>query len=412
MASNAGRTGLHLRDDSARHRSGYAASMDSWRRRVDPQLVDIGLVAVVVLASTLSLAGPASGAEASPLRWVLGVAVAVPLLARRHAPEAALIIIAALAVLQTLLLREMPGFGAFLALLVGGYAVGAHATLRNGLVAMALCLVAVTVVGAAVEPLSAEGVVIPFVYLGAAWGVGRLVGARSARADEMAATNERLVREQSEREQAILADERARISRELHDVVAHAVTTMVLQAGAAQAELGERNPAARVRLANIESSGRQALDELRRVLTVMRDPNRTGIQEPMPGIADLPALAEETRASGVQVDLSAEISRDLPPGLDLSVYRIVQEALTNVLRHASASRASVHIREQRDAVVIEVADDGRGAPRPGDAVGSGRGLIGMRERAALFGGTVEAGADVDHGGFRVSVRLPYRDVAP
>lgn len=385
--------------------------MVSWRSRVDPQLVDIALVGAVVLASTLSLAGPESQTSGSALRWSLGVAVALPLLARRRAPEAALIAIAAVAVAQTLLLREMPGFGAFLALLGGGYSVGAHSPLAIGLAAMAVCLAAITVVGAVVEPLSAEGVVIPFVYLGAAWGAGRLVAARSARVDEMVATTERLVREGAERERAILVDERARISRELHDVVAHAVTTMVLQAGAAQTELGDRHPGTQTRLATIESSGRQALDELRRVLTVMRDPDASGVQEPMPGIGDLPALVEHTRSSGIGVDLSVEIRRDLPPGLDLTVYRIVQEALTNVLRHASASRVTISISEHERAVVIDVADDGRGPEGGGTIVGSGRGLIGMRERAALFGGSVEAGPDPEHGGFRVWARLSIGEVS-
>lgn len=379
--------------------------------RVPAELVDISLVAAVILASTLSTAG--TGADfggASPLRWALGVVIALPLLGRRRAPEAALVAIAAVAVLQSLLLREMPGFGGFLALLIGAFSVGSHARLEIGVAAMALCLAAVVVVGAVFEPLSVEGVVIPLVYLGAAWAIGRLVGARSARAELLASRAERLVREQAERERAAVADERLRISRELHDVVAHAVTTMVLQAGAAQAELPAGNVSTRARLAAIESSGRQALDELRRVLSVMRDPDANGVQEPMPGIGDLHVLADRISASGVEVGLSVEVERELPPGLSLSVYRIVQEALTNVLRHAGATHAQVGIRERDGSVIVDVSDDGRVTSDSSTSRGSGRGLIGMRERAALFGGSLQAGPG-DDGGFRVRARLPVREMS-
>ena len=379
-----------------------------WRQRRDPQLVDVALATAVVLASTVSFGGTEAGPEgSSPIRWALGVAVALPLLARRRAPEAVLLTMAAVAVTGALAVREMPGLGAFLALLIGSFSVGAHAALASGLAAMALCLGAVFVVGAVLEPLSVEGIVIPFVYLGAAWGVGRLVGARSARADQLASEKERVIRQQAELERAALAEERARISRELHDVVAHAVTTMVLQAGAGQAELGPEDTATRRRLATIESSGRQALDELRRVLSVMRDPDATGIAEPMPGIGDLPALVERTAESGVDVELAVEIDTAVPPGLSLSVYRIVQEGLTNVLRHASATRAWVHVRESDGAIAVEVTDDGRERRDPAATRGTGRGLIGMRERAALFGGTVDAGRH-DGGGFRVVATLPLR----
>lgn len=371
--------------------------------RLDPTWVDTALAGTVVLAATLGLTVTDTGvADASPVQWVLGVAVALPLLARRRAPAAVLAGITAVAVLQSTLLGELPGFSSFLALLIGAYSVGAYARLARGLGAMVLCLAGVLVAGAVAEPLSVEGVIIPFVYLGAAWGIGRLVEARTSRADRMAAEAERLAREQEGREQLAIAEERARIARELHDVIAHAVTTMVLQAGAAQAELESGEGRTLTRLAAIESSGRQALDELRRILAATR--NGDAETEPMPTLAELPALAERTSAAGLPVDMSVAVSSALSPGLSLSVYRIVQEALTNALKHASATRVSVRISEDQEAVVIEVRDDGRGAARP-NVDGSGRGLIGVRERAAMFGGSVEAGADPDRGGFVVRTRL-------
>lgn len=379
---------------------------------MDPMWVDIALAGAVVLAATLGLASAEPGAiGVSPLQWLLGVAVAVPLLARRRAPEGVLVGITAVAVVQATVLGELPGFAGFLALLIGAYSVGAHAGLAPGLAAMGVCLAGVLVAGAVTEPLSVDGVIIPFVYLGAVWGIGRLVGTRTSRADRIGAEAERLAREQIAREQTAISEERARISRELHDVVAHAVTTMVLQAGAAQAELHPSEMRTRTRLASIESSGRQALEELRRVLAVMRKGEAAGATEPMPSMAELPALAERTSASGPRVDLSVDVASDLPPGMSLSIYRIVQEALTNVLKHASATRAWVRISEEVDAVVVEVRDDGRPGDRPA-AEGSGRGLIGMRERVAMFGGSVEAGADPERGGFLLRARLPRMEGTP
>ena len=383
-----------------------------WRSRLDPAWIDSALVGAVIVVAMLGLTSTEPGvAGRSPVGWVLGVAVGLPLLARRRAPEAVLLGITVVAVVQAIVLGELPGFAAFLALLVGAYSVGAHAGLAPGLAAMAACLAGVLVAGSVTEPLSVEGVIIPFVYLGAAWGIGRVVRARTSRGDQMAARAERLAREQAEREGIAITEERTRISRELHDVVAHAVTTMVLQAGAAQAELDPGDQRTRTRLSSIEASGRQALEELRRVLAVMRDGAPGPTPEPMPTLAQLPALVERTSALGPRVDLVVEVGSELPPGLSLSVYRIVQEALTNVLKHASASSAWVRVTEDTDAVIVEVRDDGRTADR-GRSSGAGRGLVGMRERAAMFGGSVEAGIDPGRGGFLVRARLPHSDGAP
>lgn len=382
------------------------------RPRLDPMWTDIALAGVVIGTAMLGLTSTEPGeAGRSSLGWLLGVAVGLPLLARRRVPEAVVIAITGVAVFQAAVLGELPGFAAFLALLIGAYSVGASAGLARGLGAMALALAGVLIAGAVSEPLSVEGVIIPFVYLGAAWGLGRVVRARTSRADQMAQEAERLAREQVDREYAAVSEERARISRELHDVVAHAVTTMVLQAGAAQAELDQGQERARVRLTSIEASGRQALDELRRVLAVTRDDAAGRVSEPMPTLAQLPALVESTSALGTPVSLANEVTSDLPPGLSLSAYRIVQEALTNVLKHSSATRAWVRIAEDTEAVIVEVRDDGRPGDRP-RAAGAGRGLIGMRERAAMFGGSVEAGIDPERGGFLVRARLPLADRAP
>jgi signal transduction histidine kinase len=196
------------------------------------------------------------------------------------------------------------------------------------------------------------------------------------------------------------AQERVRLARELHDIVAHNLSVVVVQAAGARAQ-GGADPAA---LEKIERSGRESLVEMRRLLGVLRS-DSTVSTEPQPGIGSLETLADQVRDAGVEVDLRVEGSADdVPAGVDLSAYRIVQESLTNVLKHAGPARVRVDVRCTPGAVDIEVVDDGRGCA-PADATTSGHGLLGMRERVALFGGQLQAAAEPS-GGFRVSARLP------
>jgi signal transduction histidine kinase len=203
--------------------------------------------------------------------------------------------------------------------------------------------------------------------------------------------------------QRALAEERARIARELHDVVAHNVSLMVVQAVAAQDVFDAHPEQSRRALGAIEASGRAALAELRRLLsTVHADADGQG-HDPQPGLAQLDALLASVRAAGLAVNVRREgAPAELPSGVDLSAYRIVQEALTNTLRHARATRVAVIVRYTTAGVEIDVADDGRG---PRGAPNGGRGIVGMRERAALVGGSLEVGAAPD-GGFRVHASLP------
>jgi signal transduction histidine kinase len=185
--------------------------------------------------------------------------------------------------------------------------------------------------------------------------------------------------------------EQARIARELHDVIAHGVSVIVVQAAAADDVFDRRPDRAREALRSIDATGRATLDELRKLLAGVRPHDR-------PGLDRLADLVEPLRAAGLRVDVDRE-PVPLPAGVDLSAYRIVQEALTNTLRHAHATRAEVLVRNDSGVLDLEVVDDGRGG------VGVGRGIAGMRERAALLGGTVDAGPLPD-GGFRVHARLP------
>jgi signal transduction histidine kinase len=204
-------------------------------------------------------------------------------------------------------------------------------------------------------------------------------------------------------------DEQARIARELHDVIAHSVSVIVVQASAADDVFDTRPDQARAALRSIEQAGRDALRELRTLLSggASADPDPT---QPQPGLARLDELAEPLRVGGLDVVVRREgEAPEVPAGVDLSAFRIVQEALTNTLRHARATRAEVTVRYGDGAVELEVRDDGRGSTGA-EANGTGRGLVGMRERAVLLGGTLEAGP-MPGGGYRVHARLPL-EAAP
>ena len=230
-----------------------------------------------------------------------------------------------------------------------------------------------------------------------------LVVAVSVWALAEAARNRRTAIEEATRR--AVTDEQGRIARELHDVIAHSVAVIVVQAAAAGDVFDSRPDQARAALRSIEDAGRDALRELRRLLGAVRPDAVEAPVPPQPGLDQLDELAEPLRTAGLTVVVNCEgPPSNLPAGVDLSAYRIVQEALTNTLRHARASVAEVTFRYSADALEIEVVDDGRGTP--GRAVGEkGFGLVGMRERAALHGGSLEAGPTA-HGGYRVHALLP------
>ena len=211
----------------------------------------------------------------------------------------------------------------------------------------------------------------------------------------------------AEQTMAAVVEERTRIARELHDVVAHSVSVMVVQAGAAEQAVDDDPEFARTALAAIRSTGTGALAEMRRVVAMLRDAEDVGSLVPQPGVEAVPELVAEARRNGLDASLEIEgAPRPLPVGLDLATYRIVQEALTNVRRHAAASSVTVLLRYGEDDVEVEVRDDGQGMAA--DAVDAGHGLIGMRERAALYGGRLETASALG-AGFVVRAVLP---VAP
>jgi signal transduction histidine kinase len=291
-------------------------------------------------------------------------------------------------------------------LFVAAYSLGAHAGLRRssaGLLAAASVLAVISHNGGAGLGLalgpdggSSATVTLASLQLAGFWLAGVLVRNRRQAASLFAwsAARQRLA------EQAAAA-ERARIARELHDIIAHHLSVVVLHAAGARAS-GGADPAT---LEEIENSGRQALAETRRLFGVLREPDEETGRAPQPGISELPALAGSLRAAGLEVRLSIDGDHaGLPPAVNVSAYRIVQEALTNVLKHAGEARAEVTVGCADSAVTIEVTDDGPGNPAA-QAPAGGQGLAGMRERVALFGGELRAGPRPG-GGFTVSARLP------
>jgi signal transduction histidine kinase len=218
------------------------------------------------------------------------------------------------------------------------------------------------------------------------WGLGRVVWLQRRRADA-------LDRDRLELARQAVAEERAHLARELHDVVTHSVSVVVIQAQGAQRVLGDDNPEVGAALQTIEASGRSALTDMRRLLGLLRADDDAPWHRPQPSLAQLPALVEQVRLAGLPTELTIDGSLDeLDDGLELSAYRIVQEALTNSLKHAGPARARVAVRHNRHVLEILVQDDGAAAgPATSPAGGTGRGLVGMRERVGLFGGTLEAG---------------------
>jgi signal transduction histidine kinase len=221
---------------------------------------------------------------------------------------------------------------------------------------------------------------------------------------DLAERNAELKREQEERTRRAVAEERATIARELHDVVSHAISVTVLQSRGARRMLGRDEESVRRALDAIEHTNTQALGDMRRLLAVLRDTEGDAGITPQPSLARLDDLVADVTESGLQVEVrETGEERDVPPGVDLSAYRIIQESLTNVLKHAGAARATVSLDYEPDQLRLSVKDDGRGAA---NVNGNGHGLVGIRERVAVVGGEIETGPGAD-GGFEVRARLPY-----
>jgi signal transduction histidine kinase len=289
------------------------------------------------------------------------------------------------------------GVGMFGFLLLAVYSAAARTSGRGLRLAAAMTLGIFGADLAAELPsgIHPDAVVFFALMLGAPWIAGRAVRQRRM--------SDRQLEHERARIAAAVDEERARIARELHDVVAHSLSVMVLQARGGRRVLESAPADARDAFGSIETTGQQALAEMRRLLGLLRRNDEDLALAPQPSLRELDQLIGKVEAAGLPVQMTVEGERrDLPPGIELSAFRIVQEALTNALRHAGPTRARVILRYRPDALEVEVVDDGEGT---GEAAGSGYGLIGMRERVAVYGGELDAGRRPE-GGYALRVRLP------
>jgi signal transduction histidine kinase len=373
-------------------------------RFVPQWLVDIAPVLAILVVGSLIIGIRGDGEDAKRAEFFLYLFVAgVPLVFRRFWPVELLA--------WTIVVAVVTGFGPAYALplLFALFNVAAMRGWRLGLPAAALVLAA-QIVAIKIHDSPALGfqqLVSRTVATGLALAAGLYVYTRHAYVEGL---KDRAARAEREREllasQAV-AEERVRIARELHDVVAHNVSLMVVQAqavGAVADDEGQRGA-----LDQIAALGRQGLAEMHRMLDVLRpgEEEPEAELEPQPGVADVERLVEHARGAGLEVQLSVEgEARTLPPGVDLSAYRIVQEALTNVVRHAGDARATVTIRYGAAGLELDVVDDGRGPSSNGHG---GHGLVGMRERVALFDGELTAGPGPGGRGYAVRALLPFSE---
>jgi signal transduction histidine kinase len=373
-----------------------------------------GLVLAAAVASQVEILagspdGPAVGVQAAALL------ATVPLLFRRRfpfaAPALAFVGVAGVSLVSHAAVREGATF-LMLGLVLACWAAGGQRDGQQALAGAALGLAAFAVIVQA-QPGSlttlrvgdAEMDVVSWLVVGiglplAAFALRR----RGDRAVALEAEAERLAREREEQARAAVAAERARIARDLHDVIAHSVSVMTVQGGAARLLLEQDAARAREPLLAVEETGHQAMAEMRRLLGLVHTEGDAPALGPQPGLADIEALVEQMRRAGLPVTLEVDgTAQPLAPGVGLAGYRIVQEALTNALKHAGPARARVTVRYEPESLVLEITDDGGGRQRAGG--GGGHGLVGMRERAGLYGGELAAGPRPE-GGFAVRARLP------
>lgn len=381
---------------------GFGESALERIRRTPPWRID-ALLATFLVVVGLSTTNHATAVNAprDGLAVALVLAATVPFYARRPAPLPVFAV--SMTAAAAVFVLGYPGGALPFVIAVGAYAVGAYRPLAEVVLAAALQNALLLVMLLADSP---DFGVPEYVTSVPVYAATMLVGAtmRSRRIGFDA-----LEREQAEASRRAAADERLLIAQELHDVVAHSLGVIAVQAGVGMHVIDTDPAEARRSLEHISRTSRSSLAEIRRLLGLVRNGEATATYAPPPRLADLPRLATEVTDAGLPVDLDvADNARNLPPGVELAAYRIVQEALTNSLRHAAAHRATVQLDAHAGRVHVVVSDDGSG--HDGEPRTGGHGLVGMRERVAVHGGTLEVGPGAE-GGFRVEATIPY-DIPP
>jgi signal transduction histidine kinase len=382
----------------------------------DTTLTTIMLTLGLVLLFTYRPDDGIDYAEPDALGVLMVIAWTVPLVLRRVMPLGVALWLSVFSL--PLLEQDYSIPTAAVVALVVTYSLGAYATFGRGVAGLAALFGTTSLYLLAAEDRypEAEGVGmigVFFVTMGffGAWAIGRSVRAPRIYAREQEQRADQLERTREAEVRAALAEQRGQIARELHDVVAHHVSVMTVQAAGARRTLDREPERSKQALAAIEATGRSALAEMRRIVGVWRGPASVdGAQRrmPQPGLAELPELVEQLESAGLAVTVTFDgRQRTLPLSLDLTAYRIIQEALTNTLKHAGTAEARVHVRDAPAELEVRVIDGGTGRRAAVPAEPPGHGLLGMRERIALYGGELSAG-NRPGGGFEVAARIPIR----
>ena len=360
--------------------------------------------AVAALFVALSVAEVFGNDDARPLgEKAVSVAAMVLLAWRRRFP----VTVAFLVVVSNLVTNPEGEFSVLLSLVLVAFTVGAELDPPQSYVGLAVVLVPF-VAGLASEGLVPSDVAAAVVFLVGPWAVGAVMRQRSARAEEAIVRAAQLERDQAVAEAAAVEAERTRIARELHDIVSHSISVVTIQTQAVRRRLGPEHAREAADLAAVEATAREALAEMRRLFGVLRTSGESASLAPQPGLAELRRLVEKAGGGDVAVRLEVDGEPyELPPGTDLAAYRIAQEGLTNALRHSGASTVRVRVGYAPHEVTVEVVDDGVGLAAT-DPRSHGHGLVGIRERVALYDGTVDV-ADVPGGGVRLLATIPVKE---
>lgn len=386
----------------------------------NPLLTDTILTFALVGLAILSLvSGWEPGQRVSYMMAVfLTVVLITPLILRRYFPLAVLIFMMVVEILYRFLLIPEPRYTAYALLFaVGSAAAFGSRRWRTWVIGAFILIEMIAVMALAIvypesgwlqdTPLAQFLTYLLNLFLfGTAWWVGELFRSRRERETDLKERTEQLKIEREENARRAVLDERVRIARELHDVVAHHVSVMGIQAGAARKVLNKQPDKVNEALSTIEASSRQAISELHRLLGFLRPNNQVEGVSPQPSLKYLDTLVKEIRSSGLPVEIRI-IGKEqtIPESIDVSAYRIIQEALTNVLKHAGPAKATVTLKYLPDMIELDISDNGKGEITNSEKKPGGRGIIGMKERVNLHGGELETGNKPD-GGFFVRVKLP------
>ena len=371
-------------------------------------------VADLVLAGALAAWGGVEAFAGEANRWLElalmfgALGMTLPLAWRRTRALAMVGVVAGTISVQSLLTNPPEGIWTLIAVIIAAYSVAAFESsiTRSALVAGVLGLAVVVSILRDQSDSSTNIAPTVLVFVLVPWIAGRTLHHQDRRTHTLAAQVGSLERERSLLAREAVVQERARIARELHDVVAHSLSVIAIQADAAESALEHDASLAREPLVAVKQTAREALREMRLLVGFLRDAGDSPGLEPQPGLQSVNALLDQVRSAGLAVDLTIEGDvGKVAPGVDLVAYRIIQESLTNALRHAKAKRADVAVRYLPDAILVQVSDDGVGIPPRQSGAQVGHGLVGMRERVSLYGGSLDITATVGRG-VCIEARLP------